>query len=304
MPGDGVGEEIGHGGDLPQIPDEDKKKYKGEQEAVIDLLQRPCVKTEDERKDADERDPPVKDAKHRKQAEKEAGAVKRGEKDAALFLPLRLYRGQACLRLRRLLRCARKRTGGKSEAADHEQNERKQRIREDRAEEGADLHGIGGKEIDVLRVPDGRRHAAEVGGHRLQRDDGDDILSAVRRAQRFDGERDEGDERDVVGDEHGRKKAKQHRKEGKQARRPPPLQQFFRQRMQKAEAFPSGDHRHQAKKKAERAEIDIFKICGRGRDKARRDYRQKQRYEQDDLCFQKFKNSFHNSPSLAVSALL
>ena len=89
------------------------------------------------------------------------------------------------------------------------QDERKERKRQDGFEKGAGGQTEAGIQIEVLRIPDGSRHASEVGGDGLHHDDKDEIFLLTGQLKDEYRERNKCDERDIVRDEHGDKKGQQ-----------------------------------------------------------------------------------------------
>lgn len=62
-----------------------------------------------------------------------------------------------------------------------------------------------GVDKEVLRVADGREHAAEVGGNGLPAHGGHDEADAPGLGENHDGQRDEDNQGHIIGDEHGTK---------------------------------------------------------------------------------------------------
>ena len=88
-------------------------------------------------------------------------------------------------------------------------------VRQCDCEKFCDPHAGDGVEKQILGVADGGQHTSQVCGNGLQHDEGDHLFSQVRSLQQHDGEGNECDEGNVVGDEHGREEA-QHDQCGRQ----------------------------------------------------------------------------------------
>lgn len=97
-------------------------------------------------------------------------------------------------------------------ALEQNQEKRDAGIGQHQKEEGAERQSCLTVEIEVLRVPDGGQHTAQVGGDSLQDDNGDhQALSGLRpdETQDREGEGDKGDQRHVVCNGHAGEKAEQ-----------------------------------------------------------------------------------------------
>ena len=91
----------------------------------------------------------------------------------------------------------------------HEQHERCCGIRQHEQQEVGESHVRCAVEVKVLRVADGREHAAEVRGDG-HHDHGEACMAwGIERAQRQQGEGDERHEGDVVRDEHAREEGEE-----------------------------------------------------------------------------------------------
>jgi len=118
----------------------------------------------------------------------------------------------------------------------------------------------GGVEIQILRVAKGREHAAEVSGDVLQDEDGGQILFAAGKGENEITQRQEGDQRHIVGNQHGADEGDIDQRQRCGARRAGENDDAVRQDGEKVDVFQRADDRQSNKQAAQRFEIIVFQI--------------------------------------------
>ena len=183
----------------------------------------------------------------------------------------------------------------KRKAAQTDQQQRQRPDRKGRREKGGEGEVVIRIEIEILRVAHGREHAAQVGRDGLQNDDADQRVAPLGHAEHDDGEGHEGQQGDVVGDEHGRKEAQPDQQRAHGAQVSDPQTERVRQMRKKTRLPQPGHHRHQTVEQRQRAEIDISEIPRVGRDEKAADRRGERGNEQHRLAPDKGTDRGHES---------
>ena len=179
-------------------------------------------------------------------------------------------------------------------AGRRDQPERQQPVGERHAQKRQKVVVVIGIEIEVLRIADGRQHAAEIRRHGLQHHDANEILPAVRHAEHDHRKRHEGQKRHVVRDQHRREEAEQHEQQPDRAHAPGFFAQRVRQMRKEARLPQPGDDGHQAVEQRERAKVEIGGISGVRRHEKAADQRGERRDQQHRLAPDKGTNCSHD----------
>ena len=277
----------------PHIADEDEKSDKRQQQAVVHAPEYGPVRQQQPGSREDESQPVGENPRHREQRQDEEQEV-RGElgllvRKPDLFSKGNFDRAVTAPRLHR--------------APDHDQNQGGQRIGQHQPEEGPQGEARLSVQIQILRVPYGRQHAAQIGGDRLQDHDGDQQAFPglrPRQVQDDEGEGYKGDERHVVRDGHAGKEAEQDEDPCQLPRLFDPAQQRLGHPLEDAGPLQSGHHAHQAEQDGQGTEIDIGRISRVRMDEEHGYRRQRERGAQHGLLLDKINGLFFHlrSPCL------
>ena len=172
------------------------------------------------------------------------------------------------------LRCRRRRNklvhgkGGRGFPADHccpsqQQEQRDQCVGQHKKHKSPDAHAAFSVKIEVLRVADGGQHTAKVCRNGLHTDHRDQKGAADIRSQTAqDHERkgNEGQQGNIVGDEHASEKAQPDQYQRQLKGAVGTGQQCPAQSIKKALPPQPGHDRHQGKQNRQRAQVDVAEI--------------------------------------------
>ena len=172
------------------------------------------------------------------------------------------------------------------DAADDDQHHRRgRRIRCHDADHLRRRHAGERLQIQVVRVADRREHTAHVGADGHQRADEHSLILHVRHDEHGDRERDERDERHVVGDEHRGEVRHGDQRDHQSARGVDVMQQPRADDAEHADALEAADDEHQAAQLADRAHVHVVLVAGVGRDDEAGDQREYGGDYQDRFAF-------------------
>ena len=132
---------------------------------------------------------------------------------------------------------------------------------------------------EVLRAAEGGEQRAAHGGDIFHSDDGQDIPLPSAGAEEHDGQRDKDDQRDVVGDEHGREKDREHQKKRKR-RHGTDAAGKPQQRTEDILALEALKYRQHHEKGGEGVPVDVREQSCRGRRDKQRRHSRRRRDEQ------------------------
>jgi len=238
------GKEIPDDVDPCHIAGENKEKYKSEKEGVVHHFQRLAVKKEQCRRDHNKTDPVRNAAENNgnRQSEKQKinGGACRGEFDFFIRDFQRLCFDE--------------------ETADCDQGDGDEKGRRH------DLHEFQirdvefGVQIQVLGVAERCQHAAEVGGNVLHDKGERHVFLLAGGFQNKKSQRQEGQQRHVVGDEHGSDEGDVHQRQNAQPGVFEALDDFPRQHIEKIDVLQRTDHGENAEQTGQCLEIKIAEI--------------------------------------------
>ena len=117
-----------------------------------------------------------------------------------------------------------------------------------------------GVQVQVLRVPDGRQHAAQVRRYGLQDHHMDQPLRLSCHLQGHNGKGDKCDQRNIIRDEHTAEKAQRHQQKAKLPGIPDALQKPGAQIPEEPDALQACHHQHQAEQQGQHPVIRILQI--------------------------------------------
>ena len=123
-----------------------------------------------------------------------------------------------------------------------------------------------GIEEEVLRIAHGGCHAAEVGGDGLQAHHRDDEIAAIHHFQHQHGKGHKGDERHVVGHQHGGEKRQDHQNQRNAPDRQLAGEELLRQHQEYACLLEPCHHCHEAEEEAKYSQVDVREVGRRGLD--------------------------------------
>ena len=262
-------EQRAYGRDAAEVAGEDEEAAEGEQQVVIDAPeQRPVRQQQEQQRRAGGRDVMHK-AEHCGKAQQEQRDIG-GEPPAV--------RNARRLRKRYVDPAAGR---GGPQRRRRKRDEAQEGERQHRTEELPGPERIARIQIEVLRIADGRGHAAKVGRHGLQRAHAHGQRLRLRLAQQEEGERHERDERHVVCHQHGHEERQQHQQQAQRPERAFPGEQALCEQVEQAAPHKSLHDRHQREQQAQYAQINIGKI----RRIRRHEQRGEQRRDESDAQY-------------------
>ena len=168
------------------------------------------------------------------------------------------------------------RLGGDGQRCQQQQHQGKGRRGQYRRKKAPRAHGEGRKQIEVLRVADGCRHAAQIRCDRLQNHDENSPFLLAAKAERREAEGHERDQRHVVGYDHAGKEAHQYQHLRQAAQVLDAHERFCDQPVEHAHVLQPPDQEHQGKQQRQHPHIDIGGIPRIRRNKAHRQQRKQQ----------------------------
>ena len=147
--------------------------------------------------------------------------------------------------------------------------------------------------IKILGVAEGREHAAQVCGDVLQdKDDGHAVLLAGA-VQDIIAQRQEGQKRHIVGDEHGAQKGDIDQCDNSPAQIAEALHHLAGQQVEELDVFQGADHCQHTEQAGQRPEIKIAQIFPVRRHKAGRGRSRQQRHAHHRILFYKALDPAH-----------
>lgn len=243
-------EEGADGGNASDVADEDEEAEKCREQAVINLAEEAAVDDKNNGDDNEEHGAVGQNAENDEQAEceqREKGQHGTTEVLRRRDLGARFVAGETVGE------------GRFAHAADaeDEQDEGEGGVGPDGPGEISEGHFGDGVEIEILRIADGGGHAAEVGGDGLENDELEHAVFALDHAENEDGKGNEGDEADVVGDDHAGEKAEQDHDGVEHAQAVGFFDERLSEQGEDAEMLQSGDNDHETEEQREGAVVGI-----------------------------------------------
>ena len=138
-----------------------------------------------------------------------------------------------------------------------EQHQREPRKGQYRPEELAQRHAVMGVEVEVLGVAHRRCHTAQVGSHRLEHHHRHNAVGEPCHAEHRSGKGHKGDERHIIGDEHGSEEAEQHQHQFQLTGSAGASENALAQPLEEADVLQSCHHQHQAEEQSQGVEVHI-----------------------------------------------
>lgn len=259
----------------------DKEHHKGEKQRVVHSKQRVSVGKEQHGGNQHKPQPERHHAEDDQDRERKERKV---ECRAAQVQPL----GKAAVNLEP--------RGGQQQAADrqhrHGEAERRQH-------DGGELAGRDRKigiKIEILRVAERGQHAAEVGGDVLQDEDVRHVLFLLGSRQRKVAERQKGDERHVVGDQHRADEGDVDKRQRERAQIARHGDDLARQNREELDVAQRRHNRQRQKQAGEGAQVKIAEVCRVRRHKTGADCRRQYCHAQHRVAFAEPKYSCHRKP--------
>ena len=148
-------------------------------------------------------------------------------------------------------------------------------------------------QVQVLRIAEGREHAAEVRRHRLEGERVRHFVLLSGGVKRAVPERQEREQRHVVGNQHRGKIGNRHQRGDERTRRAKTLYQFVRERAKHVLPFHCGDDRRHSEQRRQRSQIEIADVLPVGRHEAARNRRRDERDYKHDIVPQKRRDIVH-----------
>ena len=244
----------GKGRNAPQIANEDEKSHKGQKQGIVHRPQgaRVCKKNADEysgKGDAIGQHPD-----HGQQADGKQNQIQQDD----LLIPLRgrgrnkLVHGEGDRGFPADQRCP-----------SQQQEQRDQGVGQHKKHKSPDAHATFSVKIEVLWVADGGQHTAKVCRDGLHTDHRDQKGAADIRsqtAQNHERKGNEGQQGNIVGDEHASEKAQSDQYQRQLKGAVGAGQQCPAQFIKKALPPQPGHDRHQGKQDRQRAQVDVAEI--------------------------------------------
>ena len=156
-------------------------------------------------------------------------------------------------------------------------------------------------EIEILRIAERREHAAQIGRDVLQDERDGHIAFLARRVQHEIAQRQERDERHVVGDEHRADERDIDQRQHAQPRVPEQLDDPAGEDIEKVDVPQRAHHRQYAEKAGERLEIKIVQIGAVGRHDERCDQRGEHGHAQHGVLLKKSADRGENGAGMQTN---
>ena len=144
----------------------------------------------------------------------------------------------------------------------------------------------------VLGTAEGGQHGAADGGDILHGDHGKDIVFLSPGPEQQNGQGDEDDEGNVIGDKHGGKEHRKHQKQGKPHHGADPAGKPD-QRQKNILLLEALQHREHHEEHGKGMPIDLSQKRGAGGRDQQGNQRRQQRNRQHQIFFEQFRNFFH-----------
>ena len=156
------------------------------------------------------------------------------------------------------------------EGGSRERQQACERQREDGGEKLPRCKAVASVKEEILRIPDRRGHAAEISRQRLKHHCADQQVPPSSQAEHKDGERNEGDQRNIIGHQHRAEEGQQDQHQQQKPHLPASRKQPLGERGKKPALLHAQNHRHQAEEQTEHPQVKIAQILPVGRDKGHR----------------------------------
>jgi len=240
-------EQLAHGLDPRHISGKDEEENEGQKQRIIDLFQRVAIHEEQDGGDHGESEKIGDSAEYDGDGERKKSKIYRDSALGQLLdIPFKLQR----LGL------------DEDQAADGDQRDGNQKGDEHYAHKLKGGYIEFGIEVKILRVSEGGQHSAEVGGDVLHNEGERHILFLVGRMQNEVSQRQEGQERHIVGYEHRADEGDVDQRQHAHPRCSEAGDDLLRQGVEKAYVFQRADHRQHAEKAGQGLEVEISDIFG------------------------------------------
>ena len=252
MAGEGPGEYLPEAVQPPQVADEDEESGKGAQQGEVDAGEHLPVGKKQEQRDARRQKDGGDELEDGQQAQRGPHAAA-GQGPGSGQAGVHRHRGDV--------------GGGAQEDHHGQAGPGQEHVGGHEPAQLAEAQVEVGVQVEVLRVAHGGEHAAQVGGQGLENGHRDEQALLPGHAQHHHGEGDEGDQGDVVGDDHaekeGQKDQHQHHLPGGNGA----PEQVVPQKQEQPRLLTQADHRHQAEEEGQGVPVDIAQIGRVGGDK-------------------------------------
>ena len=243
-------EDHSHALDARHIARKDKEKHEGQKERIIHLCKRRAVCKEQNGGNDDESDPIGNAAEYDRDRENEKREIKHGARGGKLyFLSLKLKR----IRL------------DEDHTAERNQRDRDNKGRRHYRHKLARGDIELGVEIEVLRISKGREHSAEICRDVLHYKGKRHIFLLARRGKHEISERQKGEQRHIVGDQHRADKGYVNESQHAHTRVLEEAHDLLGKHIEKSDVLERANDGQRAEQTAQRFQIKIFRISRVGR---------------------------------------
>ena len=237
-------QQITHGIDASHVAGEDEEEHKGQQQRIIHHFQSLGVSDQQHRRDHNKADPIGDHPEHDDDGQHEQHQIQHGpaggEPDG-LVLDLHGLRP-------------------------HEQAAHRQQGDGHRKGRGHDPHELPGGdveegvEVEILRVPEGGQHPAQIGGDVLHDEGKGHVALLAGGGKHQITQRQKGQQRHVVGNEHGADEGDIHQRQNTHAGVFEALDHLSGQHIEEVDILQRTDHRQHAEQARQRFQVKIAQI--------------------------------------------
>ena len=263
------------------ITGENEEENKRHQQRVVDSLQRVAIRKEQHKRNHHQTDPVGNAAEHDGDGQRKQREVQQR--------PL-------CREARRLFLDFKRFSLDENQAAGRNQRDRNGERQRHDPHEFARRDGEFGVQIQILRIAKGREHAAQVGRNVLQNERDRHVLFLAGGRKHEIAQRQERQQRHIVGDEHGTDEGDIHQRQHAHAGVSEQLNDAPGKDIEELNVLERADYRQHAEQAGQGLHVEVTQILRIHRHHNAGEQRCVQRNRHDNVCSEKGNQLFERFP--------